>query len=96
MITNALLSPVRSPRLVSHINNADLRDLTGNVVKEKPQGFEYKVHYDRRTRQWSVSTPKREHLIRRLPTSSYYYVELKPFRFLRDAIVQVMLLDSVI
>lgn len=83
-------------RTVLHVRNSDRNDLTGNVVKEKPEGFEYKVHYDRRTRIWSVSTPKRLHLIRRLSTSHFYYVDMKPFRYLRDAILQILLLDNVI
>lgn len=83
-------------QMAMHIVNSDRNDLTGNEVKEKPQGFGYKVHYDRRTQQWSVSTGTRLHLIQRLSTSKFYYVDMKPFRYLRDAVLQILLLDKVI
>lgn len=83
-------------RILSVVSNADRNDITGNVVKEKPLGFDYQVHYDRRTQQWSVQTRSHLHLIMKLGTSRFYYVDRKPYRFLRDAILQILLKDGVI
>lgn len=78
------------------IVNADKNDHTGSGVKEKANRFPYTVHYNRRIRQWSVTTSKQEHFIDRFYTSDYYYVNGKPYRFLRDAILQILIADDVI
>lgn len=61
----------------------------------KPIVHEYKVHYSRAERVWSVSTKKGlTHLIRL--NTKFYYVDKKPYRYLRDAIMAVLLRDDVV
>lgn len=61
----------------------------------KPIVHAYKLHYSRAERVWSVSTEKGLTHLKRLGTK-FYYVDKKPYKYLRDAISAVLLRDGVI
>lgn len=61
----------------------------------KPVVHAYKIHFHRPTGSWSVSTAKGLTQIHRLGTK-FYYVDKVPYRYLRDAVMAVILRDDVL
>lgn len=61
----------------------------------KPIVHAYKLHYSRAERVWSVSTEKGLTPLYRLGTK-FYYVDKKPYKYLRDAISAVLIRDGVL
>lgn len=64
-------------------------------MSNQPITHDYKVHYSRAEREWSVSTKKGLTHLKRLGTK-YYYVNKLPYKFLRDAIMAVLIKDEVV
>lgn len=61
----------------------------------KPIVLAYKLHYSRAERVWTVSTEKGLTPLYRLKTK-FYYVDKKPYKYLRDAISAVLIRDGVL